>query len=287
MTAETAPKPDAVHSDPKPNTPPNGQDTKQATNGGPSESRPRLEPTQPLPTDRIHFDNQLKFLQAYASASNQGSKPVTNEDVALAVSMKASTVSLANNFFVKIGFLQRSGREYLPAKEVLDYKLALEWDSPTAAHKLAPIVERSWFGQALKPMLDLRSMEESEAISILAQRATAPKEYRGQLKTLIDYMVVSGMVSREGSMLSLVRRRPNEAPPLESNPERPPASAARPSDEAGATDLSELPFGQVGSIKFSVSINVDMTQMAQWEPQRIAAFFTGLAQVIASQKGGK
>jgi hypothetical protein len=129
-------------------------------------------------------------------------------------------------------------------------------------------------------------MDESEAISILAQRATAPKEYRGQLKTLVDYMATCGMISRDGSMLSLVRRRPNEMPP-EPIPEKPVVSTARGPDDPGGADLSELPFGQVGSIKFSVSINVDMTQMAQWEPQRIAAFFTGLAQVIASQKGGK
>jgi hypothetical protein len=277
MTAEPSPKSEAVHSDPKPST-------TTATNGT-AEPKVRSEPQQPIPSNRIHFDNQLKFLRAYAAASNQGAKPVSNEDVAAVVEMQASTVSLANNFFIKNGFLIRSGRELLPAKEVLEYKLAHDWDPNTAAHKLAPLVERSWFGQALKPKLDLRPMEEGEAIADLAQRANVGPEYRGQIKTMIDYMVTSGMVARDGAMLTLNRRRPNEST-TEPTVEKSAPLAPKAADD-GNVDLGQLPFGQVGSIRFAVSINVDMTQMSQWEPHRITAFFTGLAQVIASQKGGR
>lgn len=290
MTAEAMPK--AANNQPKPPRPTigaNGTEAKAAPGPAPNESpKPRSEPQQALPTDRITFLNQLKLLRAYAAASNGGTKRVSNEDVAAVVEMKASTVSLANSFFVKNGFLIRSGREYTPTKEVLEYKLAHEWDESTAALKLGPLVERTWFAQALKPKLDLRPMEESEALSDLAQRASAGPEYRNQIKTLIDYMVTSGMVSREGTILSLVRRRPGEAPslPLAEDEKPAPPPVKPPADEPSA-DLATLPFGQVGTIKFAVTINVDITQMSQWEPQRLAAFFTGLAQVISAQKGGR
>lgn len=289
MPMTFTPKPTATAnqqgSKPQPNQA--APETPPANGGGTEPPKSRSEPTLPLPTDRINFDNQLKLLRAYASASDKGAKAVSNEDVAGIVEMKASTVSLANNFFVKNGFLVRTGREYTPAKEVLEYKLAHEWDATTAASKLGPLVERSWFGAALKPKLDLRPMEENEAIADLAQRANSGPEYRNQIKTLIDYMCVSGMVSRDGNILTLVRRQPDQAPPDTSEEKPAPAAPMPTAADVPQSDLSALPFGQVGSVKFAVSINVDMTQMAQWEPQRISAFFTGLAQVISAQKGGK
>lgn len=267
------------------------QDTAKAPNAPANHAAPQSaksqkpEPTVPLPTDRVSFEKQLQFLRAYAAASNNGAKAVSNEDIAAIVDMKASTVSLANNFFVKNGFLSRSGREYVPAREVLDYKLGYDWDAATGSHKLAPLIERTWFAQGLRPKLELRAIDETEAIGDLAQKINAAPEYRSQIKTLIDYMVAAGIVSREGGQIVLIRRRQETGG--ESNEEK----SAVPHNPQSTTsaqveDLSQLPFGQVGSIKFSVAINVDMTQMANWEASRITAFFTGLAQVLAAQKGG-
>ena len=44
-------------------------------------------------------------------------------------------------------------------------------------------------------------MDETEAVSDLAQRAGAGPEYKNQIKTLIDYMVAAGIVRRDGRPL--------------------------------------------------------------------------------------
>src|SRR5262245_55574709 len=134
MQTESAPKPGTASTtagpDPKKTQQPDG-----ATPDSPPAAKVP-EPTQPLPTDRITFEKQLMLLRAYVAATDQGTKAASNEDVGAVIKMQGSTVSLGNAFFVKNGFLTRSGRGYVPAKEVLDYKLAYEWDAATSGIKL-------------------------------------------------------------------------------------------------------------------------------------------------------
>lgn len=168
----------------------------------------KSSPAEVLPTDRVSFENQLKLLQGYAAASNGGTRPVGNEEVAKLVDITASTTSLANSFFTKLGFLQRSGREFIPAKEVLEYKLAHQWNPETAAEKLLPIISRAWFAEAINAKLQMRPMSEGEVVSALAQRAGVTPAQKQQVLTLINYMVATGYVRREGDQIVLNRVNP-------------------------------------------------------------------------------
>ena len=38
-----------------------------------------------------------------------------------------------------------------------------------------------------------------------------------------------------------------------------------------------------GVVQFHVSVKVDMKEFAGWEPERIASFFSGIAQVLAAK----
>jgi hypothetical protein len=40
-----------------------------------------------------------------------------------------------------------------------------------------------------------------------------------------------------------------------------------------------------GAVQFHVAIRVSMQEMSGWTPDRITAFFAGLAQVLAAKKG--
>lgn len=261
-------------------TPHSSKPDAPASAGAPLPPKPaRSDPQEVLPTDRVAFDKQLQFLLAYAAASEKGAKGVSNEAVANLVRMKASTVSLANAFFVKCGFLTRSAREYLPSKEVLEYHLAVGWNDPNAAHKLAPLVTRTWFAQTLRPKLEMRPVEESEAIGDLAQRAVVTRVYGPQLKTLLDYMETAGIVRREGSLLTLNRTIDQPV-----NDKRAPDSVDTPPSTMTCAPLSGLSGGR-GAIQFSVNIDVDMAEIAKWRPDRITAFFGGLAAVVAAKKG--
>lgn len=261
--------------------PPFGTHEPHSTTSGPAENseKPKRSASQEiLPTDRVSVTKQLEYLVAYAAASDKGQHGVSNEAVASIVNMKASTVSLANAFFVKMGFLTRSGREYIPSKEVLEFKLARDWNDADAAFKLAPIIERSWFAQTLRAKLEMRALEEAEAIGDLAQKAMVDKEYQPQLRSLLDYMEKTGTVRREGSLILLNRRIPNDA--QEATIGTQPKPPVR--DEADSSDVS---LAQKGAVHLSVTINVDLEQIARWRPDRITAFFAGLAQVLAAQKG--
>jgi hypothetical protein len=256
-----------------------GSGTVSAQQPQPKEKRP--EPQETLPTDRVAFGKQMQFLLAYAAASENGTKGVSNETVAELVKMKSSTVSLANAFFVKSGFLTRSGREYIPAKEVLEYKIATGWNDPNAAHKLAPLIERTWFAQALRSKLEMRGVEESEAIGDLAQRAVVTRDYEPQLRTMIEYMTVGGVVRKEGTLLILNRKDPASfAESAADRKEERPKEAAPPQPAANSG-----PFMGRGSISLAVNIEVDMAEVATWCPERIAAFFSGLAAVVAAKRG--
>jgi len=114
--------------------------------------------------------------------------------------------------------------------------------------------------------------------AIWPKKAMVDKEYQPQLRSLLDYMEKTGTVRREGSLILLNRRIPNDA--QEATIGTQPKPPVR--DEADSSDVS---LAQKGAVHLSVTINVDLEQIVRWRPDRITAFFAGLAQVLAAQKG--
>lgn len=169
-------------------------------------SAKKSEPREVIPTERVGFARQLQLLQAYVHGSENGTKPVSVERVAEIAKVHPSTVSPINPFFTKVGFITKQGREYLPSAEVLDYVNAVSWEQPNPTEKLFPIIERSWFGQLIKPRLSMGSMDVHEIISELALKAGVGKEFRSQLETIVEYMVECCFARRDGNTLTLVRR---------------------------------------------------------------------------------
>lgn len=55
--------------------------------------------------------------------------------------------------------------------------------------------------------------------------------------------------------------------------------------ERSSVPIVQTAFTQApeGKVQFFVNINVDITEISRWSPDRIAAFFTGLAQVLAAK----
>src|SRR6266478_4088427 len=60
--------------------------------------------TKILPSDRVTFAKQLEILRGYAAASAQGTKAVTNVELASIIGMAAETISTCNAFFSSVGF---------------------------------------------------------------------------------------------------------------------------------------------------------------------------------------
>jgi hypothetical protein len=166
-----------------------------------------------LPTPRIAFAKQLDLLRAFAAASGAARKPVGNAETAPYVSLSKNTVSLANPFFADIGLVERAGGGFVPSQEVVNFAQAYEWDADRAPHELAPVLERSWFGEALLPRLGFGPLVEKEALRIIDTAASAGPEYESQLRIVLDYLETAGLIERDaGNVRSAPRSAAQESP---------------------------------------------------------------------------
>jgi hypothetical protein len=189
----------------------------------------RLKPTKALPTERIAFHKQLDMLRAFAVAYTTTQKAVTNAEVADIVKMAATTVPHANAFFSETGLLLRQDGAYIPSEDVMRFHRAHEWNPENAAHKLAPTLRMTWFANTLIPKLAFRgSIDEREAISLLAEAAGAAPEFKGALDVLLQYLAVSGLIDRDGTTI----RKTVAGIPADARTEPPPMPIATPSPVA-------------------------------------------------------
>lgn len=241
------------------------------------------KPTKFLPTDRITFSRQLDILRAWAAASGPLGKPVTNNDVADIVKMQASTVSMANAFFSSIALLTKTEAGYIPSQEVLAFLRNYEWSPETAAQKLAPAISKAWFAQELLNKLAFGPLTEDECIQDLADASAAGPDYRGQLRLLLEYLAASGLIQRDGNQVKKGNVNMTAASAAATNEAPPPM----PKPENQTQDLSKtMPslFGTTeGQVQFNIAVKVSMGEFANWQADRIAAFFGGIAQVLAAK----
>ncbi len=238
-------------------------------------------PIRVLPTPRIAFAKQLELLRAYAAVSATTGRAVKISDVAPIVKLTPSTVSLANPFFVDANFLHKQDGGFAPSGEVGNFSNAFDWQPESAGQNLAPALERTWFAQTLLPTLAVRPMREADAVANLAQAASAPKEYRPQLRLLLDYLEVARLIHRDGDQIRASRGDPSRTVTTHDRDATAVANVARLSSQAQTSSVPPPIAG--GVVQFQVSVRVDMAELANWNPDRIAAFFSGIAQVLAAK----
>jgi hypothetical protein len=251
----------------------------------------RPQPLRKLPTDRIKFQTQLDIIRGYGAISQNGTRAVNYREVAKLVKLDPTTVSLLNPFLVDNGFVERSSNDLIPSKPVVDFSIAHSWSAEMAPRKLLPIVQRSWFGNSLRSRLSFHPMSKEKAIAELANEIAATNtDLEPRLALLLDYAEAAGLVRREGNQIVVAT---NMAEPIEASAELSGTSHLRSDAQVLSQDGGSRSSGSVGTgfmstegaVQFHVSIRVTMQEMAGWSPDRIAAFFSGLAQVLAAKKG--
>ena len=242
----------------------------------------RTKPTKQLPTERIAFHRQLELLRGFAVASGPSNSAVTNAKVASIVNLTPSTLSLANAFFTDVGFLQRTESGFIPANEVISYTRAHEWDADTAAYKLAPILRATWFFEAIRPKLDFHAREKQEVLQEIADTCAAGKNHANRLGLLVEFLEAANLIACDGNMVRLVKENQQKsqsdtpAKGIQSEPAKP--ESKQPSPTGFAPKPTE------GAVNFHVSVKVDMDELSGWPADRIAAFFSGIAQVLAAKE---
>ena len=243
--------------------------------------RDKPKPTKTLPTERISVAKQLDILRAYAAASANGSRAATVGEVAEIVKMAATTIQMAHPFLSSINLITRTGTgAYSASQEALSFLKAYEWDKETASHKLGTLMRESWFGQALLSRITFGPIEEKTAIGVLADACSAPPEYEKELRMVIEFMGAAGLVLRENGQ---VRPRPTMTGPSESPmPVAPQARVEEPREKeqtVNASRLSTAVQSTPGKFNLNISVEVDMAEFSTWRPERIQAFFRGVAEV--------
>jgi hypothetical protein len=251
----------------------------------------RKQPTKILPTERINTAKQMDILRAYAAASNNGARAVSLTEVSEIVKMAVNTVSLANAFLNNVGLIQRSeAGSYLPSAEALSFLRAYEWNPETASHKIGPVLKDTWFSNLIMPRITYGPIEEDQAIAQLADAANAGPEYRKQLKAILEFMAYGGLILREGGQIRLMKTAVQEAPVAPKRSETQQPAEREPARKPGQNVTTNLQ-STGGGVTFNVDVAVDMAEFATWRPERIQAFFRGIAEVLAAkadvEKGGQ
>lgn len=115
-----------------------------------------------------------------------------------------------------------------------------------------------------------------------SQVCNAGPEAKPQLRILLDFCEASGVIARANGQITLaaVIGPPDLEQPLDSAAAVDPAPEPKPMPLAQPTKRTSD-----GGITYDISINVSMAEMKDWTPDRITAFFAGIAQVLAAKNG--
>lgn len=172
-------------------------------------------PIKSLPTDRVSFENQLLILRAFAKASLAVDKAaVSNSEVARYAGVAPSSISNCNAFWNDAGLLVREGYKLRPVQAIFDFDQASEWSADQAGGRLASVLGASWFGKAMLTKLAIKPTTIPEALQFLAQECRASIDYKDQIKLLLDYLEVAGLVVLDGSNVSKAATRTVEELPV-------------------------------------------------------------------------
>jgi hypothetical protein len=160
---------------------------------------------KPLPTDRITVPKQFEIVRAFAAVSGSERRPATNKQAADLVGITPETLSLGNPFLVEIGYLEKSETAIVPSTEALAFKTATEIGEDHPEHRLAPLVRKAWFFEAIRARLEFQSVAESAIVADLAIFVNAERSDLPRIRQLLDYLSITGVVTRENGALTLVR----------------------------------------------------------------------------------
>ncbi|MGD0822564.1 MAG: hypothetical protein ABSA71_17670 [Desulfomonilia bacterium] len=252
------------------------------------------KPSKILPSDRLSFEKQVHLIRAYAILSGNDRKPVMNQALADMLKVHPASISTANPFFSDIGLIIKGPNGYTPSEAVFAFNNAYEWGPDTAGLKLSPIIKDTWFATEIRNRLSFAPLPEKEVIAKLAAVSSATKEYQSPLQILVEFLIFSGIVRREGDMINIVKSSAVNPPGPNGNTigtivktNVPPSPDVPSNDVPPKQNVNDTLPPSVDGITFSVNIKVAMAEMQGWQPDRIAALFEGLAKVITAKGGSQ
>ena len=266
----------------------------EGTSERPRPARPRPRTARALPTDRLKFELQVRALRALALESQNGARAVGAPELANRIGVADSTAPLNNAFFAEAGLAIKAGRGlFKPTQATLDFERDAGFeDIETAARKhLAGPLSRAWFFGEIKSQISMGDAAESRIMSVLTNAAGASSVHRVKLISLLDWLALAGLITREGGEIKLSATGASATPqqhgqkqdgetPKTPPGETPPAPEVPPAGE-GTTKIQEDRGPVVLEVKFSCSYTAK--DLAELEPEHIKALYEAVGGVQAVQ----
>lgn len=177
----------------------NGDRTKR------SASKARAD--QPLPTDRLKFDKQVKILRAVAATSGNARRGSTAEAMSAAIDLSGGTGGLNSRFFRSANWFEAVGRgEYTASAGVIAYNQHITIDPDAhyeATAQMRDEVRDSWFWGTLQPMLVSGHPISLKLAVLELARASGATDHAAQLETIIDWLVWVGLLENSDGQIKL------------------------------------------------------------------------------------
>jgi len=95
---------------------------------------------------------------------------------------------------------------------------------------------------------------------------------------LLEFTAASGLISRENGQIR-ARSATSEQTPSPVKPEEPREKDPPVNSSKVSTAVNSTP----GRFNLNISVEVDMAEFSTWRPERIQAFFRGVAEVLAAK----
>lgn len=153
---------------------------------------------QPLPSDQIGFEGQLKILRAYSNASNGGTKPVSLERIASVAQVSRPTASSCNAFFAASNFIVKVKEGYKPTEGLLSFAKQIPWNEEKAKGFLREMMKEAWYKKELHVLFGVTPvMTEDELIKALGSSIGAREDQRTSLVTLVKFIAYAGLITAD------------------------------------------------------------------------------------------
>jgi hypothetical protein len=266
-----------------------------SADGGEKQRREaRARPAQPLPTDRIKLDVQLRVIQAIGRMSTDR-KPIPNDRLSAALDNEVSrhSVALSHRFFVECGWLERVGRgEYAASAALVGFARRLgvapqERDAAFSLLRAAVKTANGWFWPVITRQIEHGRAPISEVMVALMTEAEVGEDHRPQVRMLLDWLKLVGLIGMDADTVSLTETSmagTEPAEPIAAEPTEP--SSPTPARAEVQEPMRPQPAnGGPVVLSFDFSFRLTLDDLSRLTPEQIRATYEAVGALMAIQHG--
>lgn len=185
-----------------------------------SSPKPKVYSKYPLPSERHPFGTHFEILSRFVTHSRNGNEPVAADKIEGGpVPVQAAQMNV--RFLTSVGLLRFDSKGlYVPTPEAIRLVNARTVSEDRARPIMRSLVQSSWFAEvAMTTLKSTPLVTEETLVGELALAAETNREKKGPaLKVLVDYLLWSGVISKDERGLSLVEQTTAQSAPPTGGP---------------------------------------------------------------------